>query len=345
VFLYLYMWCLASFASIAPVKFEKNLRYICAFFFSCILVIVIGLRFKIGGDWDAYFGMVQDATSLEDAISRTEPAYGVLNFIANQTNLGVAFVNLICAFLFVYGLVRFSFAQPLPWLAISIAIPYLLIVVAMGYTRQSVAIGLVMLAYLSLAERKITKFIAEVIFASLFHKSAIVLLLLGLLSKDFLRSKLRFFLVAILVIPVFYVLALRIFESQWGAYVDGAMNSEGGFVRSLMNAIPAAFLILFGERFRAKWGGEYPLYRKIAFLSIASVFLVSVAPTAVDRFSLYFIPLQIFVFSRLPLIFKGEWRVASLIFINIFYGTVLLYWLHNSYYAKTFWLPYKSYLF
>lgn len=345
MYLYLSMWCIASFASVLPIRFEKKLRLFFVITVSIFYVFIIGLRYQVGGDWDPYFYMVQDATSLDDALSRTEPAYGFLNFLANKYGLGVIFVNLACAIVFVYGLIKFCFAQPLPWLALSISIPYLMIVVGMGYTRQSVAIGFVMLAYLAFLEKEMVKFSVLVVFASFFHKTAIVFLLFLFLSKRFLSSKFRLFLVSFLVVPVLYVVALSFFEIQINGYVAEAMNSDGGFIRSLMNFIPGILLLALGSKFYKKWGDECLFYKKIAFLSIVAVALVEIAPTAVDRFSLYFIPLQIFVLSRVPLIFNDEWRAVWLLCINVFYGFFLWYWLANSYYAQFFWMPYNNYIF
>ena len=44
---------------------------------------------------------------------------------------------------------------PLAWL---IATPYMIVVVGMGYTAQSVALGMVMVAYICLSERRLILF-------------------------------------------------------------------------------------------------------------------------------------------------------------------------------------------
>jgi hypothetical protein len=65
------------------------------------------------------------------------------------------------------------------------------------------------------------------------------------------------------------------------------------------------------------------------------------ASTAVDRVALYFIPIQLFVFSRLPrLAPSSTGRTALVLAIVAYYGAVELVWLKFATHAQ-YWLPYQ----
>ena len=83
----------------------------------------------------------------------------------------------------------------------------------------------------------------------------------------------------------------------------------------------------------------------LALASVASVFLVEFASTAVDRVALYFTPLQVVVFARLPSLVKG--RVSPRVMtvgIVLGYALVLFIWLNYAIHAR-YWLPYQNWLF
>ena len=92
---------------------------------------------------------------------------------------------MICAAIFVWGLMRFAEAQERPWLAVVVAIPYLVIVVAIGYTRQGVSIGLIMAGLASYVHKgSVLRFAAYVALAATFHKTAVVALPLVALANE-----------------------------------------------------------------------------------------------------------------------------------------------------------------
>ncbi len=51
---------------------------------------------------------------------------------------------------------------------------------------------------------------------------------------------------------------------------------------------------------------DYGLSFILSISAVSAIFLVNVSSTAADRMSLYFIPIQIIVFSRLHILLKGK---------------------------------------
>lgn len=312
-----------------------------------LFVLIIGLRDNVGADWEAYSQMLDFARTqtFQDALLRGgDPAYSLLNWLAVNSSLGIYFVNAICAAIFVWGLFAFCLEQPRPMLALTISVPYLVIVVAMGYTRQGTAIGLSMLGLVELAKQKFARFLVFLILATLFHKSAMVLLPLGLMVDN--KNKILFFSILAMFTVVLYVLLLQ--EAMaWvmELYFENQYNSSGAAVRIAMNTIPAVFFLMFRKHFimtirqKTIW-----TIMSIIALSFIGILLVSPSSTAVDRIALYLIPIQLVIFSRFPDSIGKTVRAKFIyeIIVVAYSASILLVWLVLGDYSSQ-WLPYRFY--
>jgi hypothetical protein len=311
-----------------------------------LLVLAIGLRHQVGGDWNAYIAQVDMASSqtLWEAVSQGDPAYSLLNWLAAESGLGVYFVNTVSAAIFSWGLLVFCRAQPLPWLALVVAIPYLVTVVAMGYTRQGVAIGLAMLALVALTDRKLFGFVVLVALAATFHKSAVILLPLAVLAGT--RQWLWTVLWAGLASAIFYALLLQdAVAGLQSGYIEAQYQSQGAAVRIAMNAVPSLLFLWLRHRFAIPQDEKnFWTWMSLAGLGFVVLLLVSSSSTAVDRLALYWIPLQIFMLSRLPNAMGGQhgykkWWTCSVVAYS---AVVLFVWLFFGAFSGA-WLPYQFY--
>lgn len=311
-----------------------------------LLVLMVGLRHQVGGDWFTYVEHIRSASyqTLLGAVSQGDPAYSLLNWLAAKSGLGSYFVNTVCAAIFSWGLVVFCRAQPRPWLALVVAMPYLVTVVAMGYTRQGVAIGLAMLALVALSERKLLRFVLLVALAATFHKSAVILMPLAVLAGT--KRKLWTAFWVGLASVLFYVLLLQesVEALQYG-YIEAQYQSQGAAVRLAMNAVPAVLFLWFRRRFVMRQDERtFWTWMSLAALGFVALLVVSPSSTAVDRVALYWIPLQLFVLSRLPdALGNRHGRNGVLVRWVVGYSAAVLFvWLV---FAKTAfaWLPYQFY--
>lgn len=310
-----------------------------------LLVLMIGLRHEVGGDWFNYLGHIEGVTnvSLQEAVSQGDPAYSLLNWLAAETGLGVYFVNTVCAALFVLGLVVFCRAQPRPWLALVVAVPYLVTVVAMGYTRQGTAIGLAMLGLVALSDRKTLRFVVFVALAATFHKSAVILMPLAILAGT--KRRILTALWVGLSSLLFYVLLLQeSVDVLKAGYLEAEYQSQGAGIRVAMNAVPAVLFLWFRRRFVMPQA-ERTFWTWMSLVALVFVVLLEVSPstTAVDRIALYWIPVQLFVLSRLPNAI-GKPNSLNSMWVNgvvAYSAAVLFTWL---FFAQTAfaWLPYKN---
>jgi hypothetical protein len=312
-----------------------------------LLVLVIGLRHEVGGDWSNYFDHVEMVRnlSLQEALSlSSDPAYRLLNWLAANAGLGIYFINTVCAAFFAWGLIVFSRSQPHPWLAFSVAVPYLVTVVAMGYTRQGVAIGIAMISLIALSQGNTLRFVLWIGLAATFHKSAIILVPLAILAST-KRRVFTIIWVGLAAIVLFVVLLQESVEILMAGYIETAYQSSGAAIRISMNALPAAIFLSFNKRFELS-SQQRVFWTWMAWSALLFVALLIFSPssTAVDRVALYWIPLQLFVWSRLPQAMgQREGTQRQWLLVVLAYGfAVQFVWLFFADHRMG-WLPYKFY--
>ena len=310
------------------------------------LTLLIGYRLQVGADWGSYAEAVYRASgrSIADVLMGSDPAYGLLNWLAWHFGWGIHGVNLVCGALFGLGLIVFCRQQPRPWLAMAVAMPYLAIVVAMGYSRQGVAIGLAMLGLAALAHKSSLRFVGWVALAALFHKSAIILLPLAVVASRRGRIWTAAWVGATAIL-IFALLVDEHADALLRTYIAAEYSSQGAAIRVAMNAVPALIFLAF-RRHLAPDAHLRRLWTWMGLIALSCVLLLVISPssTAVDRLALYFIPIQIFVFARLPDLGGGDRAMTNgLLFATLgFYGVSLAAWLNFAPHAIA-WLPYRFY--
>lgn len=321
-------------------------------FGSVFLIAVIGLRYRVGGDWATYQHVFYSTSTLDligavTSDSRVEPGYLFVNWVGGQLGAGVWFVNLVCAAMFTAGLMRICKQQPNPWLALVVATPFLIIVVAMGFTRQAAALGGLMLGIADLIERRsLLRFVAYVLLGSLFHRTVLFFVPVVLFAGARTRT------VAILLAAIAVVLAYVLFIRGGGmsvyepGYVQQKLDAAGARIRVAMNVVAALVLLFNKDSFYASHE-EKLVWKTFAILAVICGLALAVVPSSavVDRMAMYLIPLQVFVFSRLPTVFSQTGRRSHFLrlLVVLYSAAVLFVWLNYAVNAGS-WIPYRSYL-
>lgn len=311
-----------------------------------VVVLMIGFRHEVGADWEGYINLSREMKNetFDAVLTSKDMAYGLLNWFGVNVAGDIYFVNLSCAVLFCWGLAAFCRQQPRPWLALLVALPYLITVVAMGYSRQGVAIGLAMLAIAKLEDGRTARFIFWMLMATLFHKSSLVLIPFAAFSASRYRL-IVLFGVVISTAVLFVVLIQDQLDYFSRNYVEIELGSSGAGIRLAMNSIPALLFLLFKNnlafdcKLRSFW-----LWMAWSALLLIPILVVSPSSTAVDRVALYWIPLQLFVYSRLPDVFGilGRRNPLWVTLIFSYSSSLMVGWLLLSDFAS-YWLPYRFY--
>jgi len=310
-----------------------------------LLVLGVGFRFEVGGDWFNYFRYLAQGSLLDfaDLGEVDDPGYMALNILSADLGFGMTGVHVLGAMLFGFGLVVFLRSLPRPWLGLACAVPYLVIVVGMGYTRQGIALGLVMVGLVALRRQKYLSFAIWVFLGALFHKSAVLIIPVAALTADRLRLR-GIGLLGLIGYIAYDGLLAEHTDRLVDVYIEQQLtDSQGAFIRLAMNAVPAMLFMVLGKRFLMA-PSEYRLWRAISLISIAMfvALLMTGFTTALDRMALYFIPLQLVVFAHLPdaLGRKNGKNTAIVSGIIGYYAAVLFVWLNFATHSQ-YWLPYK----
>lgn len=313
------------------------------------ITLMIGLRYRVGGDWNVYLVTFRSVSSRElgQALQTTpdEAAYTLINWLVAQAGLGFWAVNLICAIPFVLGLTAISRQQPNPWLALLVAAPQLVIVVAMGYTRQAAAVGFMLIGIAGLARgRSFLWFVTWTLVATAFHTSAIAFI--PIMAAFQFRATLFWFVLVIIVLIVGYYFILPLIIDRYSVgYIQNIYEAKGAIFRILPNAIAGIMLLLFRKNFEAPTP-QLRIWRSMSWISIILLLAFFEIRSSVisDRTSLYILPLQVFVLSRVPTAFSSDAmaRAFLTVLVIFFSATVLILWLSYANNAR-YWLPYQLY--
>ena len=309
-----------------------------------ILTIYIGLRHQVGGDWRIYsqfFDATAERSFAEVLLGSRSPAYYLLNWLSARLGLGIYGANAMCALIFSIGLVAFCRVQPNPWLAATVASPVLLFIIALGYTRQSVAIGLFMLAAALISKDRQYLPIGLAFLGTLFHESAAVLLPIVAFAavQD---ARVRKLLIAGAIAALAIIILTQIQRVIWLYIDDGAPVSRGALIRLGMTALAGAlFVAYYGKMRFSPAENRLWLLSTIASFALTAAALFGIAPLLMDRLGFLFIPLQLAVLSRLPIVILPG--LAAM--IVAFYSLLALgVWLAFSQYTP--WMaPYQNVLF
>lgn len=313
--------------------------------FVLFYTLIAGLRYEIGGDWGNYVEIYEDIATepFSYALTVIDPLYGVVNYVAAQADLQMYFVNAVCAFILVLGVVRIADSFRDPWLAITFAVPYLLIVVGLGYIRQGAAIGMLLMAIQAFDNNKPIRTVFYLILGVGFHATAVMVIPLFALTIA-RRNRILAVLLALASVAIYFLFVVPGFEKFQAGYIEGEIESTGALARIMMSFVPSVLLLLRLRNFRVSarvqsiWFSA-AVANVIAFVALA----LSPSSTAVDRAGLYFSIAQLAVFGEfrnlVPLADRnaGMMRVA-LIGMAALVQVVWLVFATNS----IDWVPYQT---
>jgi hypothetical protein len=345
------------FVSYLSVNYEKykEVKYLehVVFF---ILFLIIGLRFRTGGDFRPYlerFDYIATITE-EGKLPDIFNIYDYINFLSHILSLNIFGTNIICSFLFTYFLYFFLKKFKNVYFSLVLAFPVLVMVYGIGSIRQGLSIAL-FLSIFSL-RYEIQKVIA-IFLGLLFHSSSIIYLFVYLgsfLKGNFLYLKIfvkkninliLFWLLLIIVILFFktdqYIKYIKYY------FVQDVYTSPGFILRQTPTFLCA---IIYYKLYLNKNLIMDKFFNNI-FL-IISVFSLLLFPlglfysTIADRIMGYFLPLQIVLINTLYVktqkkykqIFNYFFCIYSIFFLGVwyFFGNNSKAWIYEF-----FFLPIK----
>ncbi|HGH3666339.1 TPA: EpsG family protein, partial [Acinetobacter baumannii] len=311
----------------------------------------VGFRYEIGVDWNTYL-MFYDTLkwySLKDSVLFTDPMFGALNYWGNQLGFkDTLFVNSVCAFILFYFFYFFSKKFKFKYVPLLVGYTYFIVVVSMNYVRQSVAVSISLLAmYYALTEKKYS-FLLLIFLATLFHKSAIILLVffpLCFFSKIDLNKILNFFYI---IFSLFFITFILYFSGSQGGNIytdsDSEISSSGTLFRLFSHLVPMILYIRNRNEFKHNLKGNIVMLDYMFILILYCFLLSFFYSTLADRFNLYLFFFDVYVYSFVCDRIDLRSRILLLVFIFIFYTSNFFVWFNFGTYALKGWIPYQNYI-
>ena len=307
-----------------------------------LIFLMIGFRYEVGADWQTYEFIFSYAgyADFDRVIEIGDPGFQALNWLVQQLGGEIVWVNAVCALLFTWGLFRLARLQPDPWLAILVAVPYM-VIVASNYTRQAAALGIVMAGLSALGRGgSLMRFVGYVTVAALFHRTAIAVLPLVIFSRPRNRflSSLGGIAAFIALFDMFLASSMETFVEN---YIEVEYSSQGAAIRVAMVVLAATLFLLRRRQFAFPPSDDRVwFYFSLASFGALAALAVTPSSTAIDRLSLYLMPLQVVVLSRLPFVYASRQLGTALVVAYCF--AVQFVWLNFAVHAK-YWIPYQFY--
>lgn len=337
----------AVVAALFPGRLRNSQKAYVWMAFGVALALFLGLRHKTGGDWYSYeysfwYHGALPFSALVDNIR--DPGYYWTGWLLYRSGASIHALNLMCAALLSWGLIKFCRPLASGWLGVVAAVPYLLIVVGMGYTRQSAAIGLVLVALAHVNAGSVRHYVIFVLLAALMHRTALVMLPFAVFAISGSRVFAAFALGAITAIAGEVLLAPEI-ERLWNSYVESSYSqaADGAPVRVAMNALAAIVFLIFRKHISQN-DRALRLWTALSIAALACVPLLGFSLTAVDRLALYLLPLQVYIAGSLAAVPVGRFlKTGAALSVVLSYGAVLFVWLTFAHHAGH-WIPYESIL-
>lgn len=311
------------------------------------LTVFVGYRYEVGVDWSTYVLIFSDISrmSLGEALVYGDPAYSIINWAVSQVNGQVWHVNLICAALFAYGLIRFCGVLPRPGLALTVLFPILVVSTAMGYTRQATAIGCIMLAFVEFRTSTNWKWILWLTAATLFHRSAIFAFPIFAVAASN-NIIMRTTAVGVIAVILLMTVVTANFSDFISLYTQGGLESGGAIFRIVIGAFVGMLYFVMNDN--KAFGERQALVRNAAIAMIALLLIYGAFPssTIVDRIGILLLPFQGAILALFAYSFKEkssqEFFVTSII-ISL-YAAILYIWINFSSY-RLYWINYENVYF
>ena len=293
-----------------------------------LIFLFLALRYDFGRDYMGYYRIFESAKSysfiqLFDGTLYGEIGWLILCWMFKQFGfyVMVAFLALFSCLLYYRFFINYVPAN-FYWLAIFLYIfnPGLMLLHTTAM-RQSISIALFLLSIEYIVKKDVIRYILIIGFASLFHKSALVLLPVYFLSfiKERLsyKSALLLFTIVILMFlfsdylkPIVSNLIFSSFENY-----ENYIHLEGS-LRSIIGNIYFFLILIIFIYLLPIWEGKAAIINKI-FIIYFTIYPLSILIMFILRVGMYFDPIMLSVIPLMTIGLNKKVQSLKIIFILI----------------------------
>lgn len=290
---------------------NKKARFALVVLSFSILLLLIGLRYKVGTDYEAYLNTYKEVayTPWDKLLSlRIEILPAIFLKVFSILNLDARFIFFLFGALTLYPIYRVNKLSNYKYLPYSVLIFCLMFLpFDLNGMRQGVAMSFALLSYAYLTKNKTPRAVTSILFAALFHSSALLILPYLVIYYVCKKAKKRFstismalsILVAALVLFFLNDILLGL-EIKTYSYILEKVNVESITFSNLLFQVPAITLMLLP-------GNKKLLPERVAeknslkSLVCGGILFETVGTSAryLSRFSLYFLIFEVMLFPRI----------------------------------------------
>lgn len=310
-------------------KLIKKIGYVISFF---TILLPHGLRYGIGTDYFytyvPYFKFISKGKRYF-----AEPLFNFLNIAVDKLTGDYKLLFFISSFIFFY-LIFITLRKTSKNITISVLLLFLCQVYfySMNMVRQSIAISIVLFAYLVINNGEKIKKIIIIIFASLFHSSAIFLLPFLYLSKKQYTNKQKIITVCVcFIINAFFSNFVLGVISKYTNYAWYLNSEYAGMDVSLTLLITNFMIFLIGVKYSSyeKDNLTFKICNNMNFFGFCLSIFTSIP--LISRIVRYFTIFQIIL---IPYFFSFEKNSTRRIILKTIIYIVLLFGVINQIYIK-----------
>lgn len=306
---FLIYFLVGSWQNSSVVLTSKGLKFI-LFFPAFYWLLLLGMQYYVGSDYPTYYKLFEtNKTGLYQKSFEYSFVF-ICNFI-NKLNIppqtGFFIVSFVDVLFFCLFLSKFNFERPDLFLAIYFCCATAF-VNQQNALRQYAAMNIFLFAFYFAYKRKFLEFLFLIIFASTFHRTAILLILIYPFAMFFKIENKKLYIIELFLGVLFCFKGIDCFVvwfvkfTPYSFYLDSDYFLEGNR-KSLLNiATKLIYLpffirtIKFSEKFSEK--EKFLFHSGICFYSIK---LVSMSSFFLGRFAMYFdvlsyMPLYLYFF-------------------------------------------------
>ena len=306
-------------------------------FWTIILILLCGLRrIDVGRDTMMYsiaYSKMQSRISWKDALDRysyIEFGFYFLEFLVSRYFNYQVFL-IICAIISILPVMivihRYSENKMIS-LVLYISFPYYTF--SMSGIRQACALGIIMLAYIAVREKKLPMFLIFTFMACLFHTSAVLFLPTYWLDKIPYKKRTIYLSIVFLLTTFIFRGFLWNIASQFARQSYSA-NDAGGRLMYLFMILT----IILGFYYRKNFVGENEEHKVLLYMQVisAAIWPIASVNSAIARMYYYH---HIFLILYVPTLIKSIKRRFERLIISFGYLFVAIYFISTQVLPATF---------
>ena len=253
------------------------------------------------------------------------------------------FFTLFSALLCLYPIFKFCSRFQDRWTCLLIAYPYFIIIVSMSAIRQSIAIGFLFLAIISLLDKKKILFIFYILIGTLFHKSLIIMMSLLVLTANEIKFKYIFLFIILCVVTYIYRAdeINRNIYYYLGSGQELYFTSKGVWMRIIVNILAVILYLNLEKKFKLSQN-ERNIYFAYAIMICFFSLVVTMSTLASDRLLMYSAPFQILVYYKFIYAFSDFKKIKLFNQIMVYSLILGAFYVWILFSGNSFeWLPYE----